>query len=206
VNAPSRLRTARWAAAAVVLCALSGCFPPPNHADIVFIQKNQKLSQQAADLQRQNDGLKAQLAADEARDGSITPQLPESRLDQLYTTHGLQFTKLTGGFSPDEIGPDQMVKVGVDPIDQDGEALKAAGSFKIELFDLAEPQTRIGVWNFSTEQARDHWYGRVYFYSYVFECPWQTPPLHTDLLVRVTFTDELTGRTFTADRHVTVRL
>jgi hypothetical protein len=39
-------------------------------------------------------------------------------------------------------------------------------------------------------------------YTYVLKCPFEQPPAHETLTIRVTFTDALTGRVFTAQREV----
>jgi hypothetical protein len=201
VNGPAR--PGALAIVAVAAITLGGC--SPNQANILLRKQNQQLTDQVSQLQRTNAGLSAQLEAIDSRPGATTQELPQSRLDQLFTTHGLSLGRLTGGFSSDITAPDQMVKVYVVPTDDDGEPIKAAGSFKVELFDLAEQNTRLGTWNFTTEQSRADWYGHAFLYTYALDCPWQTPPRHADLLLRVTFTDDLTGRQFIADKQITVR-
>jgi hypothetical protein len=203
-------RAVLWAATGVAglfaLAAGAGCSSRPNASNIVLRKENQGLTEQVADLQRHNAGLEAQLTAAQA--GKTTPQLPEARLEKLFTVHGLQFGRLTGGYSPDPSRPDEMLKVYVVPTDETGQGIKAAGTFKVELFDLAEPDTHLGEWDFSVEQARADWYDQSFIYTlytYVLSCPWQTPPRHDKLTMRVTFTDELTGRVFTVDRDVTVK-
>jgi outer membrane murein-binding lipoprotein Lpp len=198
-------RLFRIAFLSVLAAAFCGC-GSPNQVNIQLRKDNQTLSDKIADLQRRNDALAAQISAEENRRGATTQELPETELDRLYTVHGLEFGKLTGGYSPDADGPDQMVKVDVYPIDGDGQVLKAAGSFRIELFDLAEPETRLGTWTFPVEEAKGHWFGRLLLYSYIFDCPWQTPPRHSKLMLQATFTDELTGRQFSAQRDIEVRL
>ena len=98
-----------------------------------------------------------------------------------------------------------MLKIYVVPIDGTGDEIKAAGSFRVELFDLAlGPTNRIGEWDFDLSAAKADWYGPL-LYSYVLDCPWQTVPRHRNLLARVTFTDALTHRIFIVDRQVTVQ-
>jgi hypothetical protein len=41
-------------------------------------------------------------------------------------------------------------------------------------------------------------------YTYVLSCPWQSPPKHSDITLKVTFTDALTGRAFTAQKSIKV--
>jgi outer membrane murein-binding lipoprotein Lpp len=192
-------------AASVAAMSACGCSSGPSQANILLRKQNQQLTSQVSDLQTKNAGLEAQINAIQSQPGSTVPQLPESRLDQLFTVHGVEFGKLTGGYSPDPNGPDQMVKVYVVPTDDEGEALKSAGSFSIELFDLAEQDTRLGKWDFPTEKSRQDFYGRMFLYTYEFDCPWQKIPRHSKLHLRVTFTDELTGRVFVAEEDINVK-
>jgi hypothetical protein len=202
-SGPGRLVAAALAAA--LAAAAAGCSSAPDAANIVLRKQNQQLTDQVAQLQRDNAGLEAQVQAIQSKPGSTIPQLPQSRLDQLFTTCGLQFGSLTGGYSDNSTGPDQMVKVYVVPTDQQGEPIKAAGSFTVDLLDLAEPNPRLGEWNFSIDQAKADWFGRFFLYTYVLDCPWQIPPRHAKLMLRVQFTDALTGRQFTATRNITVK-
>jgi len=183
----------------------SGCGVGARDANIELRKQNQSLQDQIGQLQRQRDGLAAQIASMNSKSHSTTITLPLTRLDQLFTTDGLSFGSLTGGYRPDPNAPaDTMVKVYVAPTDEDGEPIKAAGSFTVQLFDLAQADTRLGTWNFPIEVARNDWYGRAFLYTYVLDCPWQVKPVHANLLLRVTFTDALTGRQFTQDKQITV--
>jgi outer membrane murein-binding lipoprotein Lpp len=181
------------------LLLMAGCAGKPSAANIELRKDNQDLQQQIDTLHRQNDALSAQVKSLQSTPGYATLPLPT--LQKLYTVHGLSFGRLTGGDDIDPEKPgDEQLKVYVCPTDDDGQPIKAAGAFKVELFDLAKSgDTRIGTWNFSTEQARALWFGRALLYTYVLSCPWQRPPTHADLTVRVTYVDELTHRTFTAE-------
>jgi hypothetical protein len=135
--------------------------------------------------------------------------LPQDRLDKLFTVHGLSLGRLTGGADLDPAKPgDEGIKVYVVPTDDSGESLKAAGSFVIELFDLNKTTDNlVGHWEFSVEQARHNWYGRALLYTYVLNCPWQArPPEHPDLTLKVVFRDELTGREFSLQQAIKVKL
>jgi hypothetical protein len=97
-----------------------------------------------------------------------------------------------------------MLKVYVTPTDDQAQRLKAAGAIVVEAFDLARPDNqRIGEWQFTTEEAKSKWNGEMMLYAYVLECPWQNAPGSSNVTVKVTFTDELTGRAFTAQRQLT---
>ena len=65
---------------------------------------------------------------------------------------------------------------------------------------------QIGHWTFPVEQARQNWYGEGMLSAYILKCPWEKTPGHAELTVKVTFHDELTGREFTEQRVVRVKL
>jgi len=193
-------------ATAVSLVFVSGC-GSPSQANTQLRKQNQQLQSQLDQLHHQHDADEASIRAMQAR-ATTVPILPEDQLDQLFTATGLKFGRLTGGYRPDANLPaDSMLKVYVVPIDQNGDELKSAGSFHIELFDLAiSDHNRIGSWDFDLPAAKAAWHGSALMYDYVLDCPWQTPPKHTSLVCVVTFTDALTHRVFTDKRDVTVKL
>jgi hypothetical protein len=189
----------------VVLFLLPGCSSPD--------KANIELRKQIDDLQTQTDNLKRQHEADQAtirglKGATTVPTLSEDRLAQLFTTHGITFGRLTGGANLDPEKPgDDGLKIFVCPIDDEGQALKAAGSFEIDAFDLAKSgDNRVGHWTFDVDQARENWYGSGFLYTYVLKCPWQRVPEHDELTIHVTFTDALTGRVFPGQREVKVEL
>lgn len=198
-------RSRAFTVALVLVFALAGC-RGPNKANIAIRKENQQLRKQVNELQRARDADAATMRAMQANTGN-QPALAPERLDQLFTTHGLRLGKLTGGFDLDPAKPgDELLKVYVVPTDRSGDLLKAAGSFVVEVFDLAgEKEVRIGRWEFAAEQTPEHWYGQVLSYGYVLPCPWQSVPQHESLTVKVTFTDTLTGRVFTEQKQIKVQ-
>lgn len=196
--------------AAAVLIALlpvvSGCGESASRANIELRRQKLQLQDQIDELKRQDQADKATVRA--LQQGVTTvPSLPQDQLDALFTVAGLKFGKLTGGDRPDANKPgDTMLKVYVVPVDADDDVIKAAGSFRVELFDLAlSSNNRIGVWDFPLDAARSDWVSGAFMYTYVLPCPWQTVPTHSKLLARVTFTDALTHRVFTVDKEVAVQ-
>jgi outer membrane murein-binding lipoprotein Lpp len=184
---------------------LAGCISnTPNQANIELRKQNQQLRDQIEQLNRRHDADRATIRGLQA--GATVAVLPQSRLDQLFTTAGLKFGILTGGYHPNPDRPgDTMLKIYVDPIDQQGDCLKAAGSFHVELFDLAlRSGNRIGTWDFDLPTAKSDWYDGGLLEEYVLDCPWQTVPTHAKLLAHVTFTDALTHRIFTVDKEVKI--
>jgi hypothetical protein len=195
-------------AASTAALLLGGC-GSPSQANIELRKQNQNLQNQIIDLQRQHDGDVAQIAALQAKVGAV-PTLPVDRLNQLFTTHGLKLGDLTGGNSsgPNQKFDDELTVYAV-PTDDDGEPIKAAGSFVIQAFDLAlAGDQKIGEWSFDIDQTRKSWESLIFnspiLYNYALNCPWQKPPAHSDLTVKMTFTDALTGRVFSQQKQVHV--
>lgn len=187
------------------LFLLSGC-TTPSKANIHLRKVNQDLRDQVAQLQRVHEADRAKIHGLESSAATL-PTLPPDRLDRLYTVHGLRIGRLTGGADLDPKKPgDEGLKIYVVPTDQDGQDLKAAGTFTIQAFDLDEAaKSEIGRWQFDSEQSRASWYGPL-LYSYVLTCPWQTPPQHRKLTIRITFQDTLTGRRFRTQKVVEIEL
>lgn len=185
---------------------LSGC-GSPSAANIELRKQNQTLQAQVDQLTAQHTRDVQTLAACE-RSHPTTLQLSPERLESLVTTHGISFGHLTGGDNPDATkAVDTELKVFVAPIDADGNPIKAAGTFKIEAYDLDDPKKPlIGTWNFDLKQTSASFYSQFSLYTYMLECPFQTKPTHPNLTIHVTFADELTGRQFEDQVRGTVRL
>jgi len=201
------VRFPAWAILAGLLAVVGAGCGQPNRVNIELRKQNQALTSRIEDLNRRHEADQATLRGMEPN-ATTRPMLTQDRLASMFTTHGLSFGRLTGGADLDPNRPgDEALKVYIVPVDQQGDVLKAAGSFIIELFDLEQAdQPLLGKWEFSTEQAAKNWYGQSLLYQYILTCPWQHVPVHQKLLVRVTFTDELTGRVFVDKRDVTINL
>jgi hypothetical protein len=192
---------------AAMLLSVAGC-PGPSRANIELRRQNQELRSRIEELRRTRDADLARIQSLE-RERTTVPTLPQEQLDRLFTAHGLRFGRLTGGadLNPEQPG-DEGLRIQVVPIDGMGQPLKAAGTFEVDAFDLERTHSPlIGRWSFSIEEARESWFGTGLLYTYVLICPWQdVVPQRPELTVRVTFTDELTGRVFTEQRTVQIRL
>jgi hypothetical protein len=192
-------KTCRWSLAVFATVAFTAC-SSPNKANIDLRKQNQQLQGEVDSLKRQHEADVATIRALEAKSPDVA-SLPQERINQLFTVNGLQFGKLTGA-DPDD---PKKLKVYVVPTDGQGQQIKAAGSFVVEAFDLSGgDNARIGRWEFPLDQAAKNWYGQAMLYSYVLSCPWQSPPRHSDITIKVTFTDALTGRQFTAQKSIKV--
>ncbi|MFP3937536.1 MAG: hypothetical protein ACLFVW_04275 [Phycisphaerae bacterium] len=158
-------------------------------------------------LQRKNTELRAELNALQQQVETLQ-EIGRDRLEKLYTVERIKLGRHTGAVDlDDDAGDHEGVKVFLQPVDDQGDALKAAGSATVELYDLAAPQGEnlIGRYEWSVEELTEQWYGGFMAYHYALECEWETPPAHDEVTVRVVFTEYLTGKTFTAQTVCSVR-
>jgi hypothetical protein len=187
---------------------VGGCFlfKKPSKANIDLRKQNQELQSRFDELERKSAGDAAMVRALQDRNG-VLPTLPRDRLAKLFTTHGLKLGKLTGGADLDPKTPgDEGLKVYVTPIDETGDALKAAGAFKVEAFDTSRGSgEKIGEWSFDVDASRKMWSSVLGRHNYVLTCPWQkTKPAGGNLHLKITFVDELTQAKFEKTTDVKV--
>lgn len=134
--------------------------------------------------------------------------LGEKRLEKLYYVTSIALGDYTGGISTDGSDWHDAVKVFLLPTDQDGAVLKAAGSVKIQLYDLAaaSDQNLIGECEYGIDEVRKHWSSGFLTYHFSFVCPWKKGLRpHEDVTVRVEFVEYLTGKHLTAQKVVKVK-
>jgi len=202
------LRLCAFALSALTLSFLGAGCGHPDQANIVLRKRIQKQNAQLAQLKQQHDSDQQTIAGLERRSPTIA-MLPAADLNKLWVTHGLKFGRLTGGIDLDPAkAGDEGICAYVSPMDEDGLSIQAAGSFVVELFDLAVKtgDNRLGRWTWDTLQAKNQWREFLLEYTYALTCPWQKVPTHPDITIRVTFTDELTHIPYTAEKAVHVKL
>lgn len=187
----------------------SGC-GAPNKANIDLRKQNQALRAELETLRRQREADAASLAAMRRADGGTQPAaagLAPAQLESLYTVAGLKLGALTGGYDADRGKPgDDALRVQAVPTDAEGDPIKSAGAFVIEAFDLSGDGALAGRWTFDVDQARRQWHGAGMLYCYLFTLPLERTPASPQLTLKVTFTDALTGRQFTQQRPITLKL
>jgi len=198
-----------WVLGAGALLAATGCDGAGTS------ERFRQLDGQIRDLSDQVDKLTRESAVKdaliEAQQKQITTLqgLGNKRLGKLYHVAAIKLDRLTGGDDYDGKPGHDGVTVYLQPVDQDGHVVKAAGGIRIELFDLANPdgQLRIGEYRLDVDHARKAWHGRLMTHHYTVKCPWRIgPPKHDEITVRAEFTDYLTGKTHRSQKPVKVRL
>lgn len=200
-------RSGLWLGCALAIgLALGGC-GTPSRVNVQLRKEKQSLEDQVEQLTRQRDAALARIEGLEQRIGTV-PTLPEKRLEEMFTVHGVEIGRLTCGFnSRSPQAGDEGVRVHVLPVDATGDALKATGNLTIEVFDLANSEPRrIASCQYSPAEMKKLWRDVLSLQAFVVTCPWQIPPSSAEVVIKVRFEDALTGRRFSAVRQVTVKL
>jgi hypothetical protein len=192
----------------LLLAAAGGCQPT------VAKDKFDRLHQQWLDTLRENRDL---VRRDQALEETLSRQnqqiatlqnLGDKRLEKLFHVTSLELGRRSGGVDTDGRSGDDAVAVYLQPVDRYGHVIKAAGEATVQLYDLAsEPaENLVGEYHWSVDELGETWAGGFLGSSqFSLHCPWRSgPPAHDQVTIRATFTDYLTGKTFTATKTVSI--
>ncbi len=144
-------------------------------------------------LEKENTELKKQI-------GTLISIDREVRLEVLERVSGIEIARRTGLFDKDKDGTKESLIVYVRTIDNSGDAIKAAGSVELQLWDLgADDNARLAVWETGPEELKELWASTIM--TNYFRLTNDVSELLKDvaaeeLTVKVTFTDYVTGKVF----------
>lgn len=133
-------------------------------------------------------------------------KLPPKEGDNPYKLTGAKITRYTNFYDKDSDGKKEKLIVYVQPVDTDGDVVKAAGDVSVQLWNLNRPadQALLGQWQVPQAQLHKLWIDTLLgsaYYRLTFDSPLPPEVLAAPLTVKVTFTDYLTGELF-RDQHV----
>jgi hypothetical protein len=197
-------RTAPRLAAVLALTLAAGCV---NDAEVQLRAERDALlarvaeqDRQLLDQRRTIDELNAQVAAVRA----IAPE----DLAVLFPAERIVIDRLSGGYDDDGQPGHDGVVVYLKPLDRRGDIVKAAGTIRIELFDLTvDPPQLVGRCEFAAADAAGLWYGDLWTQHYTIRCPWLAdPPTTREVTIRAAFVDHLTQRVMTAQTAAQIDL
>jgi hypothetical protein len=132
--------------------------------------------------------------------------LPEDvKLDSLYRLQRVKIHRYTGLLDEDKDGKMEKLVVYLQPIDDQGDVIKAAGAVKVQLWDLnqASGEALLGQWNVGADDLKKHWVTfLVTDYRLTFDLAEKIERFESPLTVKVTFTDTLSGKVFNEQRAI----
>ncbi len=128
------------------------------------------------------------------------------RMADLIHVQSLQLDRLTGGYDDNHDGYDDGVVVYLQPLDQHGHIIEAAGATRVRVFELQKEPKLIGEADLTVPELAKNWAGRLWTQHYTLRCPFAKKPESQNITLLVEFTELLTGKTFVTEKLVTIKL
>jgi outer membrane murein-binding lipoprotein Lpp len=197
----------------LALC-LSGC---AHRGDVEVLESELRKREQAqeglaSELTQAREELKiARSDAADLRDQLTVARqvsLAPEQAEVLYRAEAIKFNMLlTSGQDRDKVPGDEGLSIMLMPVDAHGDLVKLAGEVEFELFDMTQSaeQQRLGHWQFTIDEVREHWHRGFISSGYLFQVDWQGKPASPDLTLhaRLSVPD---GRRFDTTAQVKVAL
>jgi hypothetical protein len=163
-------------------------------------------------LEDRNAVLKNRVKNAEAENVELKQQIthllglgPKVNLSELYSIEKVKITRYTNIYDKDGDGLKEKLIVYIQPLDFQGDIVKANGTVDIQLWDLSRDQSYalLKSWHFEPEQLSRLWYSSILRTNYrlALDLPEKVKALKDPLTVKVVFTDYLTGKDF-KEQHI----
>jgi hypothetical protein len=134
---------------------------------------------------------------------------PEVRLEDLYCLQKIRITRYTNLYDQDNDGKKEELLVYIQPIDEQGDIVKATGAVDVELWDLNKEDSyaQLARWNVPPDQLKKLWCATLITINYrlPFDVGDKVTGDEKDLVVKVTFTDYLSGKVFEEQKIIRPR-
>lgn len=186
----------RLAITALAVCAFAlGC---DGGADKYLFDQVKLLAEEKTELKLQVEKLQGENAELAKRVETLTSIGPEVRLEVLGRLASIEISGRSGLYDKDKDGTKEALVVYVRTIDDAGDAIKAAGSVEVQLWDLeAQDNARLAEWRIKPEELKVLWSSTVMtsYYRLTFDVSELLADNEKELTVKVTFTDYITGNT-----------
>jgi outer membrane murein-binding lipoprotein Lpp len=163
-----------------------------------IISEEMGLKAKVEQLQKENDRLR--------QENENLAKLPgDKRAEAIYKLQRVDIGRFSGIYKEDANGANEYLVVYVEPIDETGDAIKAAGKVEIQLWDLnkSESQAMMGHWTAEPNDLKTMWFNAIASTGYRFKYNLPTGiKKGQELTVRVTFTDYISGQVFTQQKAI----
>ena len=156
-------------------------------------QERTQLTRQFEQSKSENEQLKEHIQV-------LSALPPEAKLENLDRLQRIKITGYTNLYDKDKDGRKEKLIVHIQPIDHDGDIIKAAGAVDVQFWDLNKDngQALLAQWHFEPNELKKLWFAKFLSTSYrlTFDVADKVNLFEEPLTVKVTFTDYLTGKVF----------
>jgi hypothetical protein len=182
-----------------VLIFFAGCedtyteSPLQERIDTLTVQQTQ-LENQLEQCEAENEELREQI--------HTLSGLPEQlKGENLYNLLDIEIGRYTGLYDKDKDGVKETLVVYIEPIDEQGDVIKAAADIEVELWDLSKSSGNalLAKWPaVGPDELKKLWFAGMVKVNYrlMFDVNDKVENFDEPLTVKVTFTDYLSGKVF----------
>jgi hypothetical protein len=173
-------------------CGNSGKLTPAQELKLLRKEKTQ-LQEQFEQSKSDNELLKQQVQV-------LSELPPEARIENLHQLQKIRVTRYTGFYDKDKNGKKEKLIVYIQPVDEQGDIIKAVGTVDVQLWNLNKPdgEALLGQWHIEPAELKNSWFATLLIINYrlTFDAADIIEGVKEPLTVRVTFTDYLSGKVF----------
>ncbi len=197
-------RLSSFLLSSIVLSCLAGCHDAQQKESSAvqveqLTQENKQLHAQLEQARAENERLKGQV--------QVLSGLPEKvKLENVERLQSLKIGRFTGFYDKDKDGKKDKLIVYIEPMDGEGDKMKAAGTVDVQLWDLNKSQegALLGQWHVTSDELKKAWFDTLLSTNYrcMFDIDGKVENLTEPLTVKIAFTEYLTGRTFTDQKVI----
>jgi hypothetical protein len=188
-----------------LLALLAGCESAPITKD-PLAEKVDKLSREKKELMSHIERIESTNKDLQKQITTLHGLKDDVKLKDLCDIQSVRITKYTNLFDKDKDGKKETLIVYIQPIDQDGDIIKAPGDVHVQLLDLDKDRdpTLLGKWYITPGKLRKLWFSALLktHYRLTFDTSDKVENPDKSLTVTVTFTDYLTGKVFEEQRLI----
>ncbi len=164
-------------------------------------EQNRQLTDELEQRREENEQLKGQIQTL----NNFSVDDPE----QIYQLQAVKIGRFTNLYDKNNDNIKEMLIVYFQPLDSEGDIIKAAGSVDVELWDLnkQKQQAFLGKWRLEPDQLRKLWFATLLATNYRlnFDISDIAENIEYPLTVKLTFTDYLTGKVFKEQKVIKPR-
>jgi len=169
--------------------------------------KKSPLAEQIQQLKQEKTELTRQIERSENENEQLQEQIlvlsglpEEAKAENLYRLQRIKVTRYTNFYDKDKDGEKEKLIVYIQPLDEEGDIVKATGTVDVQLWDLNKEadQALLGQWHITPDQLKKLWFATVITINYrlTFDVADKIENIQEPLTIKVTFTDYLTGKVF----------
>jgi hypothetical protein len=187
-----------------VLVIITGCENSNSKSPFIdeinaLKQEKTQLREQIEESEKEVEQLKEQV--------QVLSGLPgEKTAKNLYNVQKIKVTRYTNLYDKDGDGRYEKLIVYLQPIDEEGDVVKATGSVDVQLWDLNKEGDKalLGEWHTGPEELKKLWFATIITINYrmTYDVSEIISEYKEALTVKVTFTDYLTGKVFKDQREI----